>query len=166
MSTVRNPGFLGTTPAGTWVSDDLAPILFADIGPDDRRLAEDLQPVLSQLRPHVTAESLRAVYAEGYPQGLRFTGAYSDTTCVAVAGWRIVATTFWTRKLTVDDLVVAVEARSRGIGSALLAELEQRARAADCRMIDLDSSVQRHGAHRFYARERMPILAFHFGKEL
>jgi GNAT superfamily N-acetyltransferase len=66
----------------------------------------------------------------------------------------------------VDDLVVAVEARSQGVGSALLAELEQRALSAGCRMIDLDSSVHRSAAHRFYTRERMPILAFHFGKEL
>jgi hypothetical protein len=59
--------------------------------------------VLGEPRPHLTEESLTGIYAEGYPQGLRFTGAYIDGACLGVAGWRIVATTFCGRKLTIDD---------------------------------------------------------------
>jgi GNAT superfamily N-acetyltransferase len=123
-------------------------------------------PVLGELRPHLTPRSLTAIYAEGHPQGLRFTGAYLGEACLGVAGWRIVATTFCGRKLTIDDLVVAAAARSIGIGHALLAELRQRARTADCQRLDLDSATQRTGAHRFYTREHMAILAFHFVTEL
>ncbi|MGH2795253.1 MAG: GNAT family N-acetyltransferase, partial [Actinomycetota bacterium] len=32
-------------------------------------------PVLLELRPHLTPESFTAIYAEGYPQGLRFLAA-------------------------------------------------------------------------------------------
>jgi len=135
---------------------------FADIGPDDPRLAADILPVLRELRSQLTPESLRVIYAEGHPQGLRFTGAYVDGVCLGVAGWRIVATTFCARKLTIDDLVVGTGARSQGVGRALLAELEQRARSANCNMLDLDSAMHRTEAHRFYMRERMSILAFHF----
>jgi GNAT superfamily N-acetyltransferase len=139
---------------------------FTDIGPDDPRLAVDILPVLRELRPHLTAESLARIYAEAYPQGLRFTGAYLDSACLGVAGWRIVATTFCGRKLTVDDIVTAATARSHGIGRALLAELRQRARAADCHLLDLDSATHRADAHRFYMRERMSIGAFHFIEQL
>ena len=118
--------------------------------------------MLAELRPQLTPESLRAIYAEGYPQGLRFTAAYLDGACVGAAGWRVVATTFCGRKLTIDDLVVASSARSRGVGSALLAELRERACAAGCHLLDLDSATSRAGAHRFYMRERMSIGAFHF----
>jgi GNAT superfamily N-acetyltransferase len=141
-------------------------IRLADIAPDDPRLAADILPVLRELRPHLTPESLNAIYAEGHPQGLRFTGAYADRTCLGVVGWRIVATTFCGRKLTIDDLVVGHAARSQGIGRALLAELRQRARAADCHMLDLDSATQRADAHRFYMRERMSIAAFNFIMQL
>jgi GNAT superfamily N-acetyltransferase len=137
-------------------------IQLADIGPDDPRLAADILPVLRELRPHLTPESFNAIYAEGHPQGLRFTGAYVEGTCVGVVGWRIVATTFCGRKLTIDDVVVGHNARSQGIGRALLAELQQRARAAGCHMLDLDSATQRADAHHFYIRERMSIGAFHF----
>jgi GNAT superfamily N-acetyltransferase len=141
-------------------------MLFADIGPEDPRLATDVLPVLRELRPHLTPQSLKAICIEGHPQGLRFTGAYVDGACLGVAGWRIVATTFCGRKLTIDDLVVSSAARSRRIGHALLADLRQRARSADCHLLDLDSATRRADAHRFYMRERMSILAFHFVSEL
>jgi GNAT superfamily N-acetyltransferase len=139
---------------------------FTDIGPDDPRLAADILPVLRELRPHLTAESLADIYAEGYPQGLRFTGAYVDGACLGVAGWRIVATTFCRRKLTIDDIVTAATTRSHGIGRALLAELRQRASAAGCHQLDLDSATNRADAHRFYMRERMSVGAFHFIAQL
>ncbi len=141
-------------------------IQFTDIGPDDPRLTADILPVLRELRPHLTDGSLTSIYAEGHPQGLRFTGAYLDGACLAVAGWRIVATTFCGRKLTIDDLVTAAAARSAGLGRALLAELRQRARTADCHLLDLDSATNRADAHRFYMRERMSIGAFHFVTQL
>lgn len=120
--------------------------------------------MLAELRPHLTPELLDSVYTEGHPQGLRFTAAYDEYgRCLGVAGWRLVATTVAVRKLYVDDLVTSAAQRSHGVGTALLDELIRRARAAGCSLLDLDSGVTRHGAHRFYLRERMQITAFHFG---
>jgi GNAT superfamily N-acetyltransferase len=137
-----------------------------DLEPGDERLARDMLPVLRELRPHLDESSLAAVYAEGHPQGLRFLVAYDGERCVGVAGWRILALTFAIRKLYVDDLVTTADGRSKGVGHALLAELEARARAAGCTVIDLDSGVQRHDAHRFYFREQMHISSHHFTKAL
>jgi GNAT superfamily N-acetyltransferase len=137
-----------------------------DLDPGDPRLVDDMLPVLKQLRTHLDADSLAAVYAEGHPQGLRFLVAYDGDRCVGVAGWRILALTFAIRKLYVDDLVTTSDGRSKGVGHALLAELETRARAAGCTVLDLDSGVQRHDAHRFYFRERMHISSHHFTKAL
>ena len=134
---------------------------FEDLDLDDARWPQVL-PVLQELRPHLTAEGLRAVYAEGHPQGYRFTAAHDGQRWAGVAGWRLVATAFAGRKLYVDDLVTAGAARSTGVGRALLAELTRRAREAGCSVLDLDSGVQRHDAHRFYLRERMHISSHHF----
>jgi len=136
-----------------------------DLDPGDPRLPGVLA-VLQELRPHLTAESFAAVYAEGYPQGLRYTAAYAGDRCVGVAGWRIQACTVAIRKLYVDDLVTAAGSRSTGVGRALLAELEARAQSAGCTLLDLDSGVHRFDAHRFYLRERMAFTAHHFGKQL
>jgi len=137
-----------------------------DLGPGDPRLAAEVLPVLQELRPHLTAESFTAVYAEGHPKGLRFTAAYDGDRCTGVAGWRILGCTVAVRRMYVGDLVTTASSRSAGVGQALLAELEGRARAAGCAVLDLDSGVQRHDAHRFYLRERMAISAHHFTKQL
>jgi len=137
-----------------------------DVEPGDARLVKDLLPVLRELRPHLDEASFEAVYEEGHPQGLRFLAAYHGDRCVGVAGWRILALTFAIRKLYVDDLVTTGDGRSQGVGHALLAELEARARDRNCTVLDLDSGVQRHDAHRFYFRERMHISSHHFTKAL
>ena len=141
-------------------------VRLVDLVPGDGRLAAEVLPVLRELRPHLVEESFAAVYAEGHPQGLRFTAAYDGDRCVGVAGWRLVATTHSIRKMYVDDLVTTAGARSAGVGHALLADLERRARAAGCTALDLDSGVHRFDAHRFYLRERMAITSHHFAKEL
>jgi GNAT superfamily N-acetyltransferase len=137
-----------------------------DLEPGDPRLVSDLLPVLAELRPQLDADGLAAVYAEGHPQGLRFLAAYDGDRCVGVAGWRLVALTFGRRKLYVDDLVTTADGRSKGVGHALLAELEDRARAAGCGVLDLDSGTHRHDAHRFYFREGLHVASFHFSKKL
>src|SRR3954453_13429281 len=80
-----------------------------DLEPGDPRLDTEVLPVLRELRPPLTPESFAAVYEQGHPQGLRFTGPYLDGRCVGVAGWRIVATTNALLKLYVDDLVTTEE---------------------------------------------------------
>jgi len=137
-----------------------------DLDPGDPRLEADLLPVLRELRPHLTSESFAAVYERGHPQGLRFTAAYVDDRCVGVAGWRIVATTAHVLKLYVDDLVTTEAARSQGVGRVLLSALVERARAAGCLVLDLDSGVHRADAHRFYMREGLTISSFHFVRSL
>ncbi|MEU8523225.1 GNAT family N-acetyltransferase [Streptomyces sp. NBC_01216] len=138
-----------------------------DLAHDDPRLESDLLPVLRELRPHLTAALFREVLERGRTQGLRFTAAFADDgRCVGAAGWRIVDNTSSIRKLYVDDLVTAGTARSGGVGRGLLGHLERHAREAGCRELSLDSGTHRTGAHRFYLRERLDIVAFHFSREL
>jgi GNAT superfamily N-acetyltransferase len=139
---------------------------FIDLEPGDPRLPRDVLPVLTELRPHLTPRDFADVYAEGHAQGLRYTAVYDGERCVAVAGWRVVATTVALRKLYVDDLVTAPDRRGQGIGAALLRELDVRARDAGCRVLDLDSGADREDAHRFYLREHMLIRGFHFLRRL
>ncbi|MFJ3903140.1 GNAT family N-acetyltransferase [Streptomyces sp. NPDC090025] len=138
-----------------------------DLEPGDPRLETELLPVLRELRPHLTPALFHDIYTTGHPQGLRFSAAYAeDGRCVGAAGWRIIATTSSVRKLYVDDLVTSEQARSGGVGNAMIAHLEEHANAAGCYELDLDSGTHRTGAHRFYLRERLDIVAFHFAKQL
>lgn len=114
-----------------------------DLEPGDQRLAAVL-PVLRELRPHLTEDLFREVYAEGHQQGLRYTAAFADGgSCLGVAEWRIVVNTVTLRQLYVDDLVTSMAERSTGVGRILLTHLEERARESGCREISLVSGTQR-----------------------
>ena len=143
-----------------------SPMDLVDLEPGDERLERDVLPVLLELRPHLTAASFAEIYAEGHREGLRYTAAFDGGRCLGVAGWRFVSTTAFGRKLYVDDLVTTESDRSHGVGRVLLDELTRRAVEAGCSVIDLDSAVHRHDAHRFYFRERMQIAAHHFLKRI
>lgn len=138
-------------------------------GVDDPRWQSAL-PVLRELRPNLTDELFQQVIKEGTPQGLRFTAIFDgdddNADCVAIAGWRVVASTGVGRKLYVDDLSTAAAARSRGFGSEILSHLKDRARELGRSVLMLDSGVQRFSAHRFYLRERMEIRAHQFRMDI
>ena len=137
-----------------------------ELDPADPTLAEVL-PVLQELRPHLDLDSFRSIYAEGWDQGLRFTAVFDDADrCVAVAGWRIIATTVSVRKLYVDDLVTTSSARSAGHGHVLLEHLVHIAATNGCSDLDLDSGTHRTDAHRFYFREGLVISSFHFRRSI
>lgn len=128
---------------------------------------ERIVPVLAQLRRGMSLEAFVGIYEEAWPQGLRYTAIFDESSaCLAVAGWRVMTTTFAGRKVYVDDLVTDQSRRSHGLGAQLLRAAEARGRAVGCKVIDLDSGVERYAAHRFYLRERFAIASHHFGKRL
>lgn len=62
----------------------------------------------------------------------------------------------------VPDLVVTKRVRSRGVGRALLAAAEERARTRGCFALSLESATWRKRAHAFYAPEGMKHVSESF----
>ena len=123
-------------------------------------------PVMSQLRPHLAPADYVPTVQRMAAAGFRLAAVTVQGAVAAVAGYRLGESLSWGRYLYVDDLVSDARSRSHGHGRLLLGWLAQQARAAGCAQLHLDSGVQRHGAHRFYLRERMDITAFHFALPL
>jgi GNAT superfamily N-acetyltransferase len=71
-----------------------------------------------------------------------------------------------TEEVWVADLIVTESARRRGIGRALLEEVEERARARGCYAIELESAYFRAEAHHMYRQFKMRDLGKSFTKEL
>jgi ribosomal protein S18 acetylase RimI-like enzyme len=66
----------------------------------------------------------------------------------------------------VENVAVAVEYRRRGVGTALMHEVERRAREADCCKVTLMSADHRSGAHRFYEGSGYTRCAVGFKKSI
>lgn len=65
------------------------------------------------------------------------------------------------RRAQVESVRVAADLRGRGIGAAMMADAEARARAAGCRLIQLTSNAGRLRARTFY--ERLGFTPSHIG---
>jgi GNAT superfamily N-acetyltransferase len=130
------------------------------IAPDWLARAE---PVHRQLRPQIPApfaDSMERVFAGGG----RMLVAVEEETVRGVGVFRVYENTAAGLKLYVDDLVVDEEARSQGMGRAMLDWLEAEARRPGCSVVDLESGTPREGAHRFYFRAGYTIRTFGFKK--
>ncbi|MGQ0659224.1 MAG: GNAT family N-acetyltransferase [Chromatiales bacterium] len=116
----------------------------------------------SQLQPREFLGRVRQQMRTGY----RLAYMEIDGKPAAVAGFRVSENLFLGRFLYVDDRVTDDGMRSRGVGKRLFNWLIEVAGREGCRSIELDSSVQRFDAHRFYLRERMRIRSHHFSLPL
>jgi GNAT superfamily N-acetyltransferase len=123
-------------------------------------------PVMRQLRPNLDEAAFVERVRAAERTGFRLAVHRSDDRVVAVAGFRLLDQMKSGLVLYVDDLVTDSTERSRGHGDALLHWLIAHAREQGCATFELDSGVQRHGAHRFYLRHRMRISAYHFVLDL
>ncbi|WP_299999144.1 aminoalkylphosphonate N-acetyltransferase [uncultured Cedecea sp.] len=66
----------------------------------------------------------------------------------------------------IQELVVMPQARSFGVGKALLAWAEQQARYRHAELLELSTSTKRVNAHRFYIREGYQATHLRFTKPL
>ena len=122
--------------------------------------------VMHQLRTHLSQQDYLPLIRKMQQSGYLLAFLEDEGKVRAVAGFRINDSLAWGHYAYVDDLVSDETARSAGYGKALLDWIDGFARQHGCTQLHLDSGVQRHGAHRFYLRERMDITCYHFRREL
>lgn len=134
-------------------------------------------PVMQELRPQlVAAEFVERVRRQASQSGYQLASLTSNDATDAIndapigvkalAGFRLSESLSWGKFLYVDDLITTASARSQGYGELLLEWLFEYARTHQCEQLHLDSGVQRFGAHRFYMRHRLQIVAHHFSVNL
>ena len=131
------------------------------IAESDAELAR-ASDVLLELRPAFTKDALIAQIKAQQQSGYRVAYLESAGEVLCVAGFVVGTKLAWGKHLYVDDLVTAERHRSTGAGKRMLDWLKAHALALGCRQLQLDSGVQRFGAHRFYLREGFHISSHHF----
>ncbi|MFI3138278.1 MAG: GNAT family N-acetyltransferase [Methylococcaceae bacterium] len=119
-------------------------------------------PVMVQLRPHLHAEAFVPQIRELMANGYCLAYLIEAESVVSVAGFKLDQNLFAGKHLYVEDLVTCERNRSKGYGERMMAWLTAYAQNHHCAVIHLDSGVQRHGAHRFYLKQRLNIVCYHF----
>lgn len=122
---------------------------------------------MRELRPHLREEEyLPTISRMRDTDGYRLAASIEGKERPCVAGFRCGENLVHGKYLYVDDLITLPSARSRGHGKAMLDWLAGMGRKDGCKVLVLDSGVQRFGAHRFYLRERFDIVCHHFLRPL
>jgi GNAT superfamily N-acetyltransferase len=131
------------------------------IAESDAELAR-ISDVLLELRGAFTKDALIAQIKVQQREGYRVAYLESRGEVLCVAGFVVGTKLAWGKHLYVDDLVTAERHRSTGAGKQMIDWLKDHALGLGCRQLQLDSGVQRFGAHRFYLREGFHISSHHF----
>jgi ribosomal protein S18 acetylase RimI-like enzyme len=122
-----------------------------------------LYPLIKQLRPQLQSpESFLAIVGTQRLESYRILSAWQDDVPCGFAGYRLLHNLVHGRFLYVDDLVTSQDARSGGVGAALLAELKTIARDAKCQRLVLDTGMDNALAQRFYFRNGLLARGLHF----
>lgn len=119
-------------------------------------------PVMNQLREKLTAEEFVKRVAKQEREGYKVAFLEREGQVVGVAGFRIYHMLATGKTMYVDDLVTDGNARSQGIGEALLKWLIELSQKEKCEMFSLDSGTHRGRAHKFYFAKGMHIANYHF----
>ena len=142
----------------------VVPVTDAKGAVTDEALLRSAEPVHLQLRPQLAGRYLDRV-REVVASGVEMAVAVVDGRVAGITMFRVIEKTHSGRELYCDDLVTDEKLRSTGVGHALMQYMEAVCRERRCDTFALDSGCQRQQAHRFYFREGMTILSFHFAKK-
>lgn len=121
-----------------------------------------ISPVLLQLRPEYTPESLIAQIRRQQESGFKIAFIEVGARVVCVAGFIICEKLAWGKSIYIDDFVTDESFRSKGAGRAMIDWFKSYAREHGCSQIHLDSRMIREDAHRFYLREGFSKSSYHF----
>ncbi|MBK0060529.1 GNAT family N-acetyltransferase [Pseudomonas sp. S44] len=123
--------------------------------------------VMGELRPHLAdAAAFIDQVRRQAGQNYRLLAAWQGEEAKALAGYRLQENLLYGRFLYVDDLVASAEARSHGLGAALIDALREEARAQGCAHLVLDTALGNALGQRFYFRQGLLAKALHFSQAL
>ena len=123
--------------------------------------------VIQELRPHLAdAGVFAAQVMRQQAHGYRLAFLEAEGAVRSVVGYRLLEKLSAGRFLYVDDLATREADHGKGFGGQLFDWVAGQAREAGCSMLQLDSGVHRHRAHRFYLDKGMHITCHHFDLRL
>jgi GNAT superfamily N-acetyltransferase len=135
-----------------------------DARPDD---ASDIARLLGQLGYPTTPAAVPSRLERLRIVGDRVVVAEVDGRVAGLAQLGVAPTIALERPAAkIDALVVDEDYRGRGIGRALIEELENEARVRGCPLLYLTTATRRTDAHEFYRRVGLEQTGKRFGKRL
>ncbi len=123
--------------------------------------------LMLQLRPHLNFENYIDIYKEARrANNYTLFGCYQGSSCLGLMGLRTMHDYVHGFHIYIDDLVVAAEHRSKGVGAQLLKHAEALAIEKKCTGLRLCTGLENQAGIRFYERENWQHRAAVYKKKI
>lgn len=122
--------------------------------------------IMHQIREDLSKDDFLTRISQQIKNGYKVAYVLEDEEIICVAGFSIGQKLTLGKHLYIDDFITDKSVKSTDAGKALLDFIKIYAKQQNCKSIHLDSSVQRHEAHKFYLNEDMEIDSHHFSFKL
>jgi ribosomal protein S18 acetylase RimI-like enzyme len=123
---------------------------------------EPLYPLIRQLSPGVSEERYVHLLDDMLAHGYRMAAVFENGACIGLSGFWVSTKIYSGRYMELDNVVIDIAHRSRGIGKMLYDFLLDIALQEGCEIIMLDAYLENEKAHTFYEREGFVKRGYHF----
>ena len=118
-------------------------------------LLRELYPDLSLLEYEKQLEVM-------LPNNYSMLAVYEENDIIGLSGVWLGHKLWCGKYLELDNVVVAEDFRSRGVGSMLFDYAKKLAKKNACTSIGLDAFTYNHAAHKFFFKEDFIVKGYHF----
>ncbi len=125
-----------------------------------------IYPFIRELNKDMSRELFEQLLAAMREENYHCITAWQGEDMVGVCGYWIAHRFYCKKALQPDNVIIREDKRNIGIGRAIMAWLEARAKELGCDSMMLDSYLDNEPSHRFYEREGFIKLGYHFHKNI
>jgi ribosomal protein S18 acetylase RimI-like enzyme len=116
--------------------------------------------LMTQLRPHLgELEYIELLNEARRNSSYQLLSLSIDNELVGLMGYRILTDFVHGRHLYIDDLVIAKESRSKGLGARYLKKVKELARQERCLQIRLCTGIDNIRGKKFYNKNNLELRA-------
>ncbi len=122
--------------------------------------------LIKQLTTSLTAISYTSMLQKMVPNNYFQLQAFINNKIVGVSGFWLQTKLYIGSYLEIDNFVVDINFRSKGIGEKLILEIEKIAKNENCNAIMLDAYLENKKGHSFYNKFGFEAKGYHFIKKI
>ena len=119
-------------------------------------------PLLTHLYPNLTCLEYEQQLKEMLPHNYSMLAVYDKDELIGLSGVWIGHKLWCGKYMELDNVIVAEDFRSRGVGAMLFDYAKKLAKKKSCSCIGLDAFTYNHAGHKFFFKEDFVVKGYHF----
>lgn len=127
----------------------------------------EILKLTKQLNEDLPLSELESRQAQMFEfENYRCFGLFEGDQLIGVSSGWITVRLYSGKQVEIDNVIIDASVQSKGYGAKFIAEIEQWAKANNCKTVELNTYTSNTRSHKFYYLHGFRILGFHFQKSV